>query len=324
MPNICPKRIRTLILKTGDTRRGAPQPGPAVRWMWGCRVAGPVNYNFVSDRTHLIIFLFLFFLFFSLFLPLQSVSAQGLDFGVATTYKIDEGDLENGDILSISPGKNILERSKTSYDENMFGVYVVNQKIVYRTPGSEFPVLRSGESQANVTTFNGPIKKGDYITSSEIKGKGQKATLLTGFVLGVSLTDFDGKSGKEITYEGKKYRQGTILLAVGIGPASPVSLKTGGGLFGVASAMLSNLAFNFQTTKDFNKIMRYVIAALVSISAIFINFHTFGKNVTHGIEAIGRNPLAKLSIQSMIIINVVLIGILSLAAIILSIAIVSF
>jgi len=268
---------------------------------------------------------FLFFLSFVFYLfSFSPVSAQGLDFGVATTYKLDDKNLENGDILSISPGKNILERSSTNYDEKMFGVYVAKPKIVYRTTDSDFPVLRSGESQVSVTNFNGPIKKGDYITSSEIKGKGQKASLLTGFVLGVALSDFDGKSGKEITYQGKKYRQGSVLLAVGIGPASPLSLKTGGGLFGIVEGMLGNLAFNFQATKDFSKIMRYIIAGLVAISAIFINFHTFGKNVTHGIEAIGRNPMAKLSIQSMIIINVVLIAILSLAAIILSIAIVSF
>jgi len=66
---------------------------------------------------------FLFFLSFVFYLfSFSPVSAQGLDFGVATTYKLDDKNLENGDILSISPGKNILERSSTNYDEKMFGV----------------------------------------------------------------------------------------------------------------------------------------------------------------------------------------------------------
>lgn len=263
-------------------------------------------------------------LFFLIGLPKKTVFAQSIDFGIAVEYKIDDKDLASGDILSVSEGKNILERSKTSYDEKMYGVYVKSPKIVYRTPDADFPVIRNGETPVNVTTVNGPIKRGDYITSSEITGKGQKATLLTGFVLGVALTDFDGKGGKEITYEGKKYQQGSLILAVGIGPASPVSLKSGSGLFGVFAGMFSNLAYNFQTSKDVSKLMRYIIAGIIAISSIFINFHTFGRNITHGIEAIGRNPMAKISIQSMIILNVVLIGVLSLGAIILSIAIVSF
>jgi len=43
--------------------------------------------------------------------------------------------------------------------------------------------------------------------------------------------------------------------------------------------------------------------------------------VTKGIESIGRNPLAKTTIQTMIIINVVLIGLVSLGGIILSLTI---
>src|SRR3989344_2592939 len=61
---------------------------------------------------------FLFFLSFVFYLfSFSPVSAQGLDFGVATTYKLDDKNLESGDILSISPGKNILERSSTNYDQ---------------------------------------------------------------------------------------------------------------------------------------------------------------------------------------------------------------
>lgn len=244
---------------------------------------------------------------------------------VAITHNFGEKDILPGDIVSISSDSTlsgVLVRSKIPYDDKMFGLVVQSSAIVLRT-NSNFPIARSGKAAVNVTTLGGPIAAGDYITSSAIAGKGQKASDMSGFVLGVALGSFTDKDGTEMEFEKKKIRIGQIRVEVGIGPASPVSVKAAGGLFGTLRQLMSALIYNIQTSKQLDKIIRYIIAALVAGITIFLNFRTFGKNITKGIEAIGRNPLAKISIQSMIIVNVILIAIISIGGIILSLAILS-
>lgn len=284
----------------------------------------PLSYQ-ERSRVRYLLFSFLIFLssIFYLLSPTPTL-AQIPEFGVATTYKIEDKNIDDGDIVSLSSGKATLARTKVSYDEKMYGVYIKFPKVVYRQAGFPYPIIRNGQTRVNVTTLNGPIKKGDYITSSNLIGKGQKATELTGYILGVAMEDYDGKSGKEITFEDKKYRQGNIVVSVGIGPASAIQIRSGGGLFGTVVGLGAQFFSSFQASKDFSRLMRYIIAGLVAAIAIFINFFTFGRNITQGIEAIGRNPLARLSIQSMIILNVVLIAVISLAAIGLSLAIIAF
>ena len=111
--------------------------------------------------------------------------------------------------------------------------------------------------------------------------------------------------------------------SVGIGPASPALIKAAGGLFGTLKFLLSSLAFNIRTGEQAEKIIRVIIAAIIVLVTVLINFYTFGRNITKGIESIGRNPLARVSIQSMIILNIILIAVVSIGGIILSLVIIS-
>src|SRR3990167_5980313 len=117
------------------------------------------------------VWLFLIIFLSALFIP-STLQAQAVpDFAIATTYSIPEKDLkeiEDGDILSITAKENILERTTTPYDEKMYGVYVTNPQIVFRTAGNNMPVARAGEVDVNVTTVSGPIVRGEFITSSKI------------------------------------------------------------------------------------------------------------------------------------------------------------
>ncbi len=257
------------------------------------------------------------------FISPTSAFAQIPNFGIATTYQITDKDLVDGDILSISTGKNLIERTTKEYDSKMYGVYLASPKAVYRIPEANFPVLRNGEALVNVSNIAGPIKKGDYITSSPIIGKGQKATEVTGYILGIALSDFDGKNGSDVNFSGKNYKMGKVNVAIGIGPASPIQIKGNGGLLGAIETVVYGFLLNLQTSRD-TRWIRYLLAAIVTIFTIYINFRTFGRNITHGIEAIGRNPLAKVSIQSMIILNIGLIAFVTLAGIGLALVIISF
>lgn len=253
---------------------------------------------------------------------IKRAQAQEKQFNIAQTLSIIDTEAVGGDIVSLTSAEQTLERSKKSYDERMYGVLVDQPVMVYRTLDT-IPVTRTGEAYVNVTSMSGPISVGDYVTSSEIPGKGQKAPDLSGYMVGVSLMNFDGSTGVPIEHEGKTYQMGQIKIAIGIGPASPVVIKAAGGVLGTLKQIISALLFNVSIAKDLEKILRYLIAAAVATAITYTGYRAFGVNITKGIEAIGRNPLARMTIQSMIIVNVIMLLLVTLGGILLSLAIVS-
>jgi hypothetical protein len=223
--------------------------------------------------------------------------------------------------MSLTPD-GTLARSKVDGDNLMFGVLAENPVIVYKTNDS-IPLVRNGNAWINVTTASGPIIIGDYITSSTLPGKGKKSPDMSGYMVGIALTAFDGKAGTTVTVDKKSVSEGRVLVSVGIGPASPILFRSGGGVMGTLKQILNAFMYNLSTSKQAERITRWFLAALIAILVIFISFRTFGKNITKGIEAIGRNPLAKSSIQAMIVMNVVLILVVSIGGIILALVIAS-
>lgn len=252
----------------------------------------------------------------------QDAAVNPPTFNIAVTMSIVEPEAVSGDIVSLTDQNDTVTRSKKTSDERMHGVLIETPVVVYRTLDT-LPLARSGDAYVNVTTLGGPIKVGDYISSSEIPGKGQRAENVTGYMVGVSLQNFDGSTGTDVTYEGKTYKTGSVKAAIGIGPASPAQIKAAGGLFGTLRFIASSFLYNLGASKQFERLFRIILAALIALMVIYISFRTFGRNVTKGIEAIGRNPLARGTIQSMIIVNVVLIFVVSLGGVLLSLAIMS-
>lgn len=264
------------------------------------------------------LFLFLIIL---IFVPARPAIAQFRSLDIAVTHSLSDT-AKPGDIVSIAAESGILEPAKIAYDDKMFGVVVETPAFVIKTADS-LPVSRTGVAIVNVSTLAGNINPGDFITSSSIPGHGQKADNLGSYMLGIALEKFDQGTGTETDFANRKIYIGQMRVEIGIGPASPVLIKASGGLLGTVKQIAASLLYNISVSRNFEKIIRYIVAALVSVVVIFINFNTFGKNITKGIEGIGRNPLAKFSIQSMIVVNVVLIAIVTLGGIILSLAILS-
>lgn len=256
------------------------------------------------------------------FVFVQSANAQITSSGIANTYLI-EGDILDGDIVSLIPGSDKLTRAIVEYDEQMFGVIVLNPEIVYRRVDEGLPVMRHGEAFVNITTLNGDILSGDYITSSSVPGFGQKATELAGFVLGKALTSFTATEGAQVRVKDTNVASGQVKLALGIGPASPVQVRASGGVFGTVRFVTSSLFSTIATSRQAERVVRIILAAFIAVLTIFVNFRTFGRNITKGIEGIGRNPLARGTIQSMIILNIILIGGVTLGGILLSLIILS-
>lgn len=251
----------------------------------------------------------------------RTVFAAPQSFSIAHTIEIADAEAVDGDIMSLNADAKLV-RSVTASDAKMYGVLVAEPQAVYRTT-SDIPVIRNGTAYVNVTTAGGTIAIGDYVTTSTLAGKGMKAPDTSGYMLGEALAVFDGNGGTPVTVDGKQVMQGKVLVTVGIGPASPILFKAGGGVMGTIKQVLNAVMYNIGASKQFERITRIILAIIIVLLVIYIAFRTFGKNITKGIEAIGRNPLAKSSIQAMIIMNIILILVVSIGAIVLALVIIS-
>lgn len=256
-----------------------------------------------------------------LLFPLPALAQPSLSSNIiAETYESKDTEIQTGDVISLA-ADGTIERSKVPYDKLLFGVVDFSPTMVIRHPEKTIPVIRSGSTTVNITTVNGPIAVGDYITSSEIPGKGQKATDVSGFTLGRALSPLSEADGTAITFNGKTVRAGTINITLGIGPGPAVQAKGSTSFFGSLAQAGIGIIGTIRTSEETDRLVRMVLAGFVAVATIFINFNTFGRNVTKGIESIGRNPLARVAIQSMILVNVMLIAIVSIGGIVLSLAI---
>lgn len=233
------------------------------------------------------------------------VSAQ---LEIADTYDLADTEAQPGDILSLR--SNGLVRSDNEYDSQVFGIINAEPLAVYRrVDGSGSPISRSGVVNVNVTTANGEIKTGDYITTSTLAGKGQKA-LASGYAIGVALADYNGDGGTEVDYKDfesaqtRKVKQGQVPVAIRIEYAELSTARS-------ANAFLERLnSALFSSVKDpekFVNVIRYVASGLVTIISILIGLFILARVIPKGVEGIGRNPLARQSIIMYTGINIAIV-----------------
>lgn len=251
--------------------------------------------------------------------PILAQESQGIE--VTSVYEITDADTTEGDILKTTDKG--LTKTTSGFDNKMFGVVINQPLLVYRTTeataqAQNKPVIRSGIAQVNVTGLNGPIKYGDYITSSSISGKGQKASE-SGYVLGVALAAFEGTNSQTIDGPKGKVASGKIPVAVRIEYAEISNPRFITRLFSfVGTAFLENI----NDPKKFGDVVRFIAAALVVLLSFSFGFLTFSRSILKSIEAIGRNPLARSTIQFSIILNIILLIASGLIGIIASILII--
>ena len=233
--------------------------------------------------SKIIIVLFLFGVFPSV------LFAQEIEPGnIATNTPIVDEEAKSGDVLSKS--NEGLIRSKSSYDKNMFGVVVEKPSVVLNKASSNtVPVISYGEVLVTVGNKNGEIKRGDFVTSSDVPGLAVKATE-SGFVLGKALEDMSGKS-KIAVFVNIQYRN--------IEGAPPT--------FG---RVFNFLASSLERPENLPEVLRYLFAIVLGGGAFMLGFVSFARSLRSGVEAVGRNPLAKSSIQLAMVLN--LGGILTL------------
>jgi hypothetical protein len=233
------------------------------------------------------------FLILSLTLANSIVFAQSGQTGVAIPIIVTGDQPEDGSIVCTGRGSYMV--CDDTYSTGMFGVVTTFPAAAFQMAPQENQhlVLTHGDADVRVSAENGDIKKGDLLTSADARGVAMRASR-NGYVLGMALEDYAPTDKEEI---------GSIAVSVDIHPTT-IFIDVRSNLLqalreGLAAPVLTPLAA-----------LRYMLAAFVTIASFVLGFVHFGRLAKTGVEAIGRNPLARLQIQSTVTINLILMVII--------------
>lgn len=227
----------------------------------------------------------IFLAFLLVLLTHYPTHAQNLTQGVAHSVSIPDENAQDGDIVSSTEGKFIV--ASVPYDTLMYGVISDNPAMAIEDKKLEGGrlVMTNGITMVRVSTVNGGIKKGDFITSSETPGVGQKADK-SGYILGVALDDYDdtdvGKIRVSLStrFNSSLNPRTNLIETVKLGITAPFLTPLGA--------------------------MRYLLAALIAVASFSLAFASFGRVAKTGVEALGRNPLASRLIETTVVLNVLM------------------
>lgn len=137
---------------------------------------------------------------------------------LAEVYYTNDGSIEPGDVVAIDPTSIAgVKKAAKAYDENAIGIISTKPGLVLGENASILgkPVLLglSGRVPIKVTTQNGPIQAGDYLTSSDIPGVAMKATRM-GPTIGRALDSYSSEGvGRIVAFINLTYADPTKVFA---------------------------------------------------------------------------------------------------------------
>jgi len=182
---------------------------------------------------------------------------------------------EGGDIICLE--KAGYDPCTHTYDPNLVGVNTASPAAVFDNQSMQNKqfMVNKGKAVVRVSSENGSIKSGDFITTSKVAGVGQLADR-NGMILGTALDSYSSND---------KTAVGTIPVSISIHSVATLSdarenlLSTIGQV--LSAPTLTPLAS-----------LRYVLSFTIAAVAFVLGFVYFGRVTKAGVEAIGRNPMA--------------------------------
>jgi hypothetical protein len=205
-------------------------------------------------------------------------------------------DLASGTLVSLKEsGTETIVVPADSENNNIAGV-VVNKDdstVALSDGDNQVQVTTNGIANLHVTDLYGEIKVGDPIGVSPIRGVGAKA-ISNGKIVGVAQTNFDSEqadrtvSVQKANGESEEAKVGSVLIAVQIGYYA-VSAEEGQKATGLQQLGSSLAGRPVSTVKV---LVSLIIAVTGTVAAAVILY----AGVKSGFTAVGRNPLARLSI----------------------------
>jgi len=209
--------------------------------------------------------------------------------GFAISIPVKETQIEAGDVVcSYNEG---FARCINPFDTSVYGVIVDDVSVAIQDTELENSrlLLTSGVATVKITSKEGNIEEGDLITTSDVPGVAQKATR-NGYVIGSAIENYESNNAEAI---------GRVQIVINIHPAA--------GLTGPGSNLLQFIRQGLAVPL-FEPLasLRYLLAVLMVLISFTLGMIYFGKSSRAGIEAVGRNPLARRVIQFTVLMNIIL------------------
>ena len=222
---------------------------------------------------------------------LMSFGAQSA--AISQGYKPD-GSLAPGALVTLEAAQNSVTAADTANNSGLFGVVVGTNAapLSVNETSSTVQVATNGSAQAFVTDLNGPIKAGDQIAPSAIRGVGMKA-LTSSKVIGVAQHDFDG-TGAISTITVKTANGSSKQAHIGVIPVAVQVVYYTVPAKGAVPAFLQQFAVSV-TGKTVSVAQLVIVLIIVAAALVIVAFLMFAA-VRGSIVSLGRNPLAASSI----------------------------
>jgi hypothetical protein len=134
---------------------------------------------------------------------------------LAEVYFAKDSSIEEGDVVALDgSGVSQVSKSSKNYQKNVLGIISTKPGLVMGEvdgEGKAVVVGLSGRVPVKVTTKNGNVKAGDFLTASDIPGVAMRATG-AGQVIGQALTDYNNSDvnvvGKVMVFIKNTYHDG--------------------------------------------------------------------------------------------------------------------
>lgn len=234
------------------------------------------------------------------------VSAQGVSQG----YSTEDSELVVGMTASLSqqssPSQNLVERASSANQDRFVGVVTTIDKslITLSDKSAKVHVATSGEQSVYVSTLDGEIKKGDFLTVSPLKGIATRSSEEGTYIIGVALEDFSKSSAtkKEVEVnDGTKKEVEINLLKMDVSPRSRQ---------GAQKAFILTLGKSI-TGRPVSEV-QLIVALIIFFILIIIEGSIIYGAIYSTITALGRNPLARTAIYRQLL-QVSIVALLILA-----------
>lgn len=235
---------------------------------------------------------------------------------IVATRALQDSEAVPGDLVVFDAVLGAFRRALAG-DSGEFGVVAADAHLLLRTSATATPIVQHGTTLLNVSTLRGPIAVGDALTLSPIPGKTMRVAVddTAAVRFAIAREPFAPTLPNAAGGEGPSVAVGTIIVALsdqGVGAGSAAEVGAGGD----PESFFSVEPLRFAT------LVRFITAALVTAATVLFAYRMYEKNLLAGITSIGRNPLAKTSIQVMMGANIALVTFVAAAGLAVSILII--
>jgi len=250
-------------------------------------------------------------------LPAQfqdTVHASSSSEGLGSAVQLAEGTLVS--LITTEPIS--IEPADINSSDYLAGVVEAETDglIVSDYNGSDIYIATSGVTEAFISDINGPVKTGDFIGASWIRGVGMK--VLEGSesdqkILGVALQDLNTKDDSTYLLADVETPNGN--KDANVGKISIKIFKRDIGPYFESNQLSGIEEFATRLAGKNVPYVRVIAALLLFVVAVIISGIFMTTAIRGSLKSIGRNPLASQSIFSMLIqISAIAIGLIIIGA----------